>query len=105
MAASGFKIGIEMELLLSPRDQPQHSNPDMDTFVDGLVKTYNRMTPPAFPRMHSDINGTYDGPNNTLEWSVTQDVSLTEDLPNHCMPLCSWPKNHSSASPQFKFKG
>jgi hypothetical protein len=83
MEASGFKIGIEIEVLLQPRLALRYNIPDLRTFVDMLVNTYNSAAPSLFPRMHSDLDGTFDGP-EFVEWSVTDDVTLTDNPPFHC---------------------
>ncbi len=85
MAASGVKIGVEVELLLRLREQPQKGVPNLRAFANGLVRNYNSKSNPTYPRMHSDLDGNYHAADEYSEWSVTDDVTITDDLPNHCM--------------------
>jgi hypothetical protein len=82
MATSGFKIGIEVEMLLTLRGA--QIVPDLEHFANGLVKKYNQSTNGQYPKMHSDIDGMYDGPNEYLEWSITDDASVRPTSPNQC---------------------
>lgn len=72
MAVSGFKIGIEVETLLTLREPPPSVLLDLEAFGRGLVKRYNQSAGDEYPRMHSDIDGMYDGANENIEWSVTE---------------------------------
>lgn len=70
-------IGIEIEILLSLRDEESDidGTADLETFAEWLVDEFNSSTRGEFA-MHSDIYGEYDGEEEGTEWSVTADTTL-----------------------------
>jgi hypothetical protein len=54
---TGFRIGIEIEVLLTPRDRTK-SFSDLEAFANFLVADCNSNFPPGI-RIHSDIDGLY----------------------------------------------
>lgn len=74
MAGSGYQIGIETELLLRLREVPQNGTPDLERFAKSLARQYNETTSGSgHPKMHSDIDGAYEGRGVNVEWSLTDD--------------------------------
>lgn len=66
MTTFGFQLGIETEMLLILREHSSNDMPDIERFWKSLTKHYNEITAgTGFPKMHSDIDGTYEGPNVT----------------------------------------
>ena len=82
-----LRIGIEMELLLTHREAT--SIPDLDTLANGLIAEYEASVGNGYPKGHSDIDGAYDGVNDTKEWSLTDDVTVkpTPGSSNQCTTL------------------
>jgi hypothetical protein len=74
-----LRIGVEFELLLKLRHTPVNPPQDLDAFANLLVGRYNQLANATYPRMHNDIDGVYEGPDDFVEWSVTDDVTLTTD--------------------------
>ena len=85
MAGPAFKFGFEVELFLNLRDTPDHSIPNLETFAKGLVQAYNTRKGSTYPRMHADIDGQYEGSAEFRDWSLTDDVTITQDRPKCCM--------------------
>lgn len=83
MFSSGFQIGIETEVLLSLRETSQNGVSDLQTVATSVVNAYNSTNKREYPRMHLDIDGQYDGPNDTLEWSITDDVTVRPNSGNN----------------------
>lgn len=79
----GFRIGIESEVLLTPRD-PTKSFSDVEEFANFLVAECNAKFPSGI-RIHSDIDALYEGPSANREWSVTDDVTIRRDRDAQCM--------------------
>jgi len=68
-------FGIELELLLTFRDLALSTIPkDLKGRAGFLVLEVNKIT--VGPRVHSDIDGEYEGPNENTEWSITDDTTL-----------------------------
>jgi hypothetical protein len=65
---TGLRIGIEIEVLLTPRG-PIESFSDPEQFANFLVADCHAKFSPGI-RIHQDI----DGPSDNCEWSVTDDV-------------------------------
>lgn len=70
-------IGIEIEILLSLRDEESSidGTADLETFAEWLVDKFNSSKRGEFA-MHSDIDGEYNGEGEEREWSITDDTSL-----------------------------
>lgn len=70
-------IGIEIEILLSLRDEESGIDgiADLETFAEWLVDKFNSSKRGEFA-MHSDIDGEYNGEGEGREWSVTDDTTL-----------------------------
>ncbi|KAK2762698.1 hypothetical protein FQN54_000872 [Arachnomyces sp. PD_36] len=81
MAAPGVRIGIELECLLTERYVSETTPLDLETFAERLVHFYNNWVGPNHPKMHSDIDGMYDGLDVLNEWSITDDVTIATDSP------------------------
>ncbi|KAJ5797702.1 amidoligase enzyme-domain-containing protein [Penicillium pulvis] len=71
----GFKIGIEMEVLLSPKGRSSETFKDLSEFADFLVEHCNAARKPA-PKVHNDVDGVYGGSQAKFEWSLTDDGSV-----------------------------
>lgn len=87
MGDAGVQVGVETEMILSIREPPQGQMPDLERFAKGFARHYNGLTKGSkYPRMHTDIDGTYEGMDVNTEWSVTDDqsVSPTSSGPNNC---------------------
>ena len=77
MATTGIQIGVENEVFLRLREPPSHGMPDIVGFANRLSRFYNEATARTnHPRMHSDIDGAYEGKGVNVEWSLTDDQSI-----------------------------
>lgn len=86
MATSGFQFGIELEMFLIPYVHRPNHMLDLEEFAESLTKHYNKLTTGScYPLMHGDINGEYEGINAEIEWSVTDDQSIS---PNSTIDNC-----------------
>ncbi|KAJ5814859.1 hypothetical protein N7474_006636 [Penicillium riverlandense] len=63
----GFKLGIELEVLLTPKYSTR-SFSDLEDFANFFVTDLNSRLPPGV-RIHSDVDGLYEGPDDYREWS------------------------------------
>ncbi|OKL63012.1 hypothetical protein UA08_01238 [Talaromyces atroroseus] len=75
---TGFKIGIEFEVLLTPRGRHKKDFAELEGFAQFIVDRCNDVPNPA-PRAHNDVDGVYEGPNQTSEWSITDDATIKPD--------------------------
>ncbi|KAI1834896.1 hypothetical protein DTO013E5_4712 [Penicillium roqueforti] len=72
---AGMRIGIELELLLQHRTKAKSEFTDLESFADYLVQHFHAARKPH-PRIHNDIDGLYDGLEDSTEWSLTDDVTI-----------------------------
>lgn len=72
---AGMRIGIELELLLQHRTKAKSEFTDLESFADYLVQHFHASRKPH-PRIHNDIDGLYDGLEDSTEWSLTDDVTI-----------------------------
>jgi hypothetical protein len=74
MSIQSLRIGIETEVLMKPRHSSSETVfRDLDEFVAFVVDQHNEIVGTTSSRMHSDIDGVYNGANAYLEWSLTDD--------------------------------
>jgi hypothetical protein len=76
MAFQGLQICIEIEILLTPQDPPSCGFNDLEHFSSLIAQRWNRDRAAGMAKMHVDIDGAYEGGNENLEWSVTDDETL-----------------------------
>ncbi|KAF3491113.1 uncharacterized protein GIQ15_00630 [Arthroderma uncinatum] len=74
--ADSYKIGIEIEILLTPNS---HAPLSVEAFAQTLVSKYHEF-PSRIHSIHCDLDLLpYDGPNSLSEWSIVEDCSLDTD--------------------------
>jgi len=73
-----LRLGIESEIFLVPRDSGQDFT-SLEGFANFMAKTYNQKKRAALPKMHVNIDGSYSGHNQAIEWTLTNDTSLKPD--------------------------
>jgi hypothetical protein len=79
MSSNNFRVGIEAEVLLRLHNTSKTPK-DLEGFSAVLVNYFNQTTiASGCPKMHSDIEGDFDGPNGLSEWSITEDVTIKPD--------------------------
>lgn len=78
-----YKIGIELELLVTPKANAPWSN-SLEALAEHLVSSYNRTARPN-PAMHNDIDGGDIGSSALINWILTEDCSLDCDSSKQCM--------------------
>ena len=80
MAVAGFRIGIEVELLLSSKQTPGDTDPELDlaNFAAELVTSYNKKTGPRLPRMVANLDGRISI-QQSYEWRLEYDSSVSTD--------------------------
>ncbi|RDW59552.1 hypothetical protein BP6252_12639 [Coleophoma cylindrospora] len=76
MNFQGLQIGIELEVLLTPQNPPPGGFKDLEHFGRSIAQRWNRESAVGMAKMHVDIDGAYEGENENLEWSVTDDETL-----------------------------
>ena len=72
---AGFKIGVELELLLQPTRRCQTEFKNLTDFALYVVKHCNDS---GFIDIHNDVHGAHQG-SSTNEWSPTDDISLENE--------------------------
>lgn len=90
MATSGFRIGIEVETLLVPKDQKTLPlGQDLEKFARLVAMSYNsqRDAKRNYP-MRADIGRKYQGV-EYQDWVLTDDITLKGDENAMCM-LATW---------------
>ncbi|KAJ5263717.1 amidoligase enzyme-domain-containing protein [Penicillium angulare] len=79
---TSFRIGIELEVLLSHRRKTTEEFEDLEAFANTLVTDleafHSRTSRRPRPRVHNDVNGVYEGDEEN-EWSLTDDVTIKPD--------------------------
>lgn len=89
---TSFRIGLELEVLLSHRRKTTDGFEDPEAFANALVTdlemVHSRASRRPQPRVHSDVNGVYEGEDGN-EWSLTDDVTIKPDDSDQCMPQYS----------------
>ena len=73
-----LRFGIESEVFLVPR-QSSDDFTSLEGFANFMIKTYNDKKRTAWPKMHLDIDGSYKGHDQAIEWTLTNDSSLKPD--------------------------
>jgi len=48
----------------------------LEGFTNFMAKTYNQKKRAALPKMHVNIDGSYSGHNQAIEWTLTNDPPL-----------------------------
>lgn len=82
-----YKIGIEIEVLLTPRDNKYTSR---ENFALRLVSSYRQIKENVH-LMHLDMDECpYFGPNRLTEWTMEEDCSLETDRPGQSMFLSTF---------------
>lgn len=76
MDSTGLQIGIELEVLLTPISQLEGGFKDLEHFCLLVARKWNAEKAPGDANMHVDIDGEYNGGNENLEWSITDDETL-----------------------------
>lgn len=87
MATSGFRLGIEVEALLIPKDQKTLPlGQELEKFAALVAKSYNSMRDPRKNySMRADIGRKYQGV-EYQDWVLTNDITLKGDEKAMCMP-------------------
>ncbi|KAJ5404866.1 amidoligase enzyme-domain-containing protein [Penicillium sp. CMV-2018d] len=75
---AGFRIGIELEILLTHRKKAKDEFPDLEAFANHLIAHFHSARRP-YPRVHNDVDGIYEGSEISAEWSLTDDVTIKPD--------------------------
>ncbi|KAJ6138445.1 amidoligase enzyme-domain-containing protein [Penicillium samsonianum] len=75
---AGFRIGIELEILLTHRKKAKDEFPDLEAFANHLIAHFHAARRP-YPRVHNDVDGIYEGSEISAEWSLTDDVTIKPD--------------------------
>lgn len=71
-------------MLLILHEHPLNGMPDIEKCAKSLTERYNEMTiGSGYPMIHSGINEEYEGLNVSLEWSVTDDQSISPNSSGH----------------------
>ncbi|MCJ1387899.1 hypothetical protein MMC18_000742 [Xylographa bjoerkii] len=80
MPVARFRIGIEVELLLSSKKTSGNNEPGLDkaTFAAGLTTSYNKKTEPPLPRMALNLQGKIQAQPRS-EWNLVDDSAVTPD--------------------------
>lgn len=78
-----LRFGIETEFLLTPRDGKDY-NGDMRAFAKYVRDVYQKGKDSSWPNMHLDIDGSYAGENDKIEWSLTDDESVAVTHNKQC---------------------
>ncbi|KAF9642852.1 hypothetical protein BDM02DRAFT_1857417 [Thelephora ganbajun] len=76
-ASNHLRFGIEVEFLLSPREA--HTFKDIGEFANFVLAFYKSKKDKSWPNMHVDLDGSYEGDNDTIEWSLSDDASIKHD--------------------------
>lgn len=71
-----MRIGIEIEVLLTPSSHPEGRFKDLEHFCISVARIWDAEKTPGSANMHVDIDGEYDGGNEDIEWSITDDETL-----------------------------
>lgn len=79
-----YKIGIELELLATPKAHTPRSN-SLEELAERLVSSYKRTAPPQALSMHNDIDGGYTSSDHEHAWTLTEDCSIDCDSSEQCM--------------------
>jgi hypothetical protein len=74
-----LRLGIESEFFLIPRQLGRFIVTNPEDFANFMTMAYNHKKHPALPKMHVDIDGSYRGHDQAIEWSLTSDSSLKPD--------------------------
>ncbi|KAF9644771.1 hypothetical protein BDM02DRAFT_3131553 [Thelephora ganbajun] len=72
-----FRFGIEVEFLLTPREKRRFS--DIEAFGAFVLCCYQIKKDKSWPDMHIDFDGSYKGKNHTIEWSFSDDESISPE--------------------------
>ena len=75
MSYEFLRFGIEVEFLLTPRDGKDYQG-NTKTIARWVRNEYQSKKEASWPGMHVDIDGSYSGSNDTIEWSLTDDESV-----------------------------
>ena len=78
-----LRFGIEAEFLLTSRDGKDYKG-DLRVFAKYVRDVYKTGKDKAWPNMHLDIDGSYMGDNDKIEWSLTDDESVTVTHNKQC---------------------
>ncbi|KAJ5778191.1 amidoligase enzyme-domain-containing protein [Penicillium odoratum] len=82
---TGFRIGIELEVLLSHRKKTRDQFEDLEAFANALIvdleTVHSRASRRPRPRVHNDVDGVYEG-EEEIEWSLTDDITIKPDNSN-----------------------
>ena len=81
---AGFRISIELEILITHRKKATDEFEDLEAFAQDLVAHFSAACRPS-PRVHNDVDGTYEGSDMSDEWSLTDDVTIRPDNNRQCM--------------------
>lgn len=79
-------FGVEVEVLLNLLRKPQDGFPDvkdLDTFATILIPYFNEKTNGEY-KMLLDIDGCYEGKDQHLHWSITDDSTIITQKANQC---------------------
>ncbi|KAJ5091280.1 amidoligase enzyme-domain-containing protein [Penicillium alfredii] len=74
----GFRIGLEIEILLEHRTKKKQEFRDLERFAQYLVAHFHAARLPR-PRVHNDVDGMYEGADDCEEWSLTDDTTIKPD--------------------------
>jgi len=78
MEFPGLRIGIELEVLLTPISQSQRGFESLEHFARFITKKWNAERPPSAAKMHTDVDGLYEGGNADSEWTITDDSTILD---------------------------
>lgn len=99
---AGFRIGIELEILLTHRKKAKDEFPDLEAFANHLIAHFHAARRP-YPRVHNDVDGIYEGSEISAEWSLTDDVTIKPDTDDQCMSQCHPYPNQSTNTDQGRW--
>jgi len=83
MSYKYLRFGIETEFLFTPRDGKDYQG-DTRAFAKYVRGVYQNGKNSSWPDMHLDIDGSYEGENDKVEWSLTDNESVTVTHNKQC---------------------
>jgi len=95
-----LRFGIEAEFLLTPRDSKDYKG-NLREFAKHVRDVYKTGKDTTWPNMHLDIDGGYMGANDKIEWSLTDDESVTVTDNKQCKQTTFSCPYHTSIVPNL----
>jgi hypothetical protein len=90
MTVDFLRFGIEVEFLLTPRDGKDYKG-KTKPFAKWVCSEYTNKKEASWPGMHIDIGDSPSGPNDAIEWSLTDDESVQVTHNKQCGWIPSLP--------------